>query len=199
VNHVNSKRQVGRPGVGGRGRPGEPLPDRMRQNTMRLSLRRAPSRAPYLLPAGLCAIALAACGSVASTANSGGSASSAASAASAGSTASAAAGAAAAKVSVIIEVTPRPGAKTEHWTLQCEPTGGTHPDAAAACRQLLAVKQPFSPVRHGMMCPMIVTGDETATIKGTWFGTPVDATFSQLSGCAAVRWQELGQVFNPVH
>ena len=164
---------------------------------MRLSLRRARSRAPYVLPTALCAIALAACGSVASTANSGGSASSAASA---GATAAAAAARArAAKVSVIIEVTPRPGAKAEHWTLQCEPTGGTHPDAAAACHQLLTVKQPFAPVRHGMMCPMIVTGEETATIKGTWFGTPVDATFSQLSGCAAVRWQELGQVFNPVH
>jgi hypothetical protein len=140
-------------------------------------------------------MALAACGSVASTANSGGSASSTASA---GATASATASAAAAKVSVIIEVTPRPGARAEHWTLQCEPTGGTHPDAAAACHQLLSVKQPFAPVRHGMMCPMIVTGEETATIRGTWFGTPVDATFSQLSGCAAVRWQELGQVFNPV-
>jgi hypothetical protein len=41
-------------------------------------------------------------------------------------------------------------------------------------------------------------GEQTATIEGTWFGTPVDATFSQLSGCAAVRWQELGQVLNPV-
>jgi hypothetical protein len=158
---------------------------------MRLSLRRARSCAPYVLPAALCAIALAACGSVASTANSGGSAGATA-------TASAGASAAAAKVSVTIEVTPRPGARAEHWTLQCEPTGGTHPDAAAACHQLLSVKQPFAPVRHGMMCPMIVTGEETATIRGTWFGTPVDATFSQLSGCAAVRWQELGQVFNPV-
>lgn len=64
---------------------------------------------------------------------------------------------------------------------------------------MLSVKQPFAPVRHGMMCPMIVTGEETATIRGTWFGTPVDATFSQFNGCVAVRWQELGQVFNPVH
>jgi hypothetical protein len=163
---------------------------------MRLSLRRARCSAPYVLPVGLCAIALAACGSVASTANSGGSASPATPASSA---TSATPRTAAAKVSVVIEVTPRPGARTEHWTLQCEPTGGTHPDAAGACHQLLTVKQPFSPVRHGMMCPMIATGEGTATIKGTWFGTPVDATFSQLSGCAAVRWEELGQVFNAVH
>jgi hypothetical protein len=138
----------------------------------------------------LCAVAVAACGSVTSPASPGGPASSGA---------SAAPSQAAAKVSVIVEVTPRSGAKVERWTLRCEPTGGTHPDAAAACHALLTATRPFAPIPRGVMCPMIVTGEQTATIKGTWFGTPVDATFSQLSGCAAVRWRELGQVFTPVH
>ena len=162
----------------------------MRQTGMRLFLRRARSRARYVLPVALCAVGVAACGSVTATANPGGPASS---------TAAATPSAAAAKVSLTIEVTPRPGAKTQRWTLRCEPTGGTHPDAADACHQLLTAQRPFAPIPHNIMCPMAVTGDQLATIKGTWFGTTVDATFSQASGCAAVRWKELGQVFTPIH
>jgi hypothetical protein len=134
----------------------------------------------------MCALAATACGSVAGTAKTAGPAS------------SAAPGAAAAKVSLLIEVTPRPGAKVQRWTLRCEPTGGTQPDAAAACHQLLTATRPFAPIPPGIMCPMVVTGEQTAVIKGTWFGSPVDETFSQLSGCAAVRWKELGQVFSPI-
>jgi Subtilisin inhibitor-like len=165
----------------------EPPPDRMRQITMGLSLRRARTRSPYLLGIALCALAMAACGSVAGPAKAGGSAS------------SATPSAAAAKVSLLVEVTPRPGARAERWTLRCEPTGGTHPDAAAACHQLLTTTRPFAPMPHGIMCPMIITGQQTAVIRGKWFGSEVDETFSQLSGCAALRWKELGQVFTPIH
>jgi Subtilisin inhibitor-like len=162
----------------------------MRQITMRFSSRRTRPGAPHVRPAarwlaslGLAAgsaVAVAACGSAAGP---GGPASP---------------GHAAARVSLIVEVTPRPGAKATRWTLQCEPAGGTHPDAAAACHQLLTAKRPFAPIARGVMCPMIVTGEQTATIRGSWFGAQVDATFSQLSGCAAMRWRELGQVFNPI-
>jgi hypothetical protein len=161
---------------------------------MRLSSRRAPSTrrasagARYLLPVTLCAIALAACGSEAGSASSGGPASSASPAAPA------------AKVALTITVTPRPGAHTRRWTLRCEPTGGTHPDADAACHQLLTAKDPFQPIPRNIMCPMIVTGEQKATVQGTWFGKPVDVSFSQLNGCASVRWNELGRVFGgPVH
>ena len=167
--------------------PREPPSHGMRQITMRLSLRRARTRGTYLLPVALCALAVAACGSGAGQAKAGGSAS------------PATPSAAAAKVSLVVEVTPRPGAKAERWTLQCEPTGGTHPDAAAACHQLLTATKPFAPLPHGIMCPMIVTGQQTVVIKGKWFGSQVDETFSQLSGCAALRWKELGQVFTPIH
>jgi hypothetical protein len=139
--------------------------------------------APWLM--ALCALAVAACGSAAGPAQAG---------------PASATPRPSAKVSLVIDVTPQPGAKAEHWTLQCEPTGGTHPDAAAACHQLLAAKRPFAPIPHGIMCPMIpATGQQTATVKGTWFGTPVDTTFSRLGSCAAVRWAELGQVFSPLH
>jgi Subtilisin inhibitor-like len=173
--------------------PREPPPDAMRQITMRLSWRRAHTSAPYVLSMALCAAAVAACGSGAGPASSGGSASSG------GAAASATPSAAAAKVSLLIEVTQTPGAKAERWTLQCEPTGGTQPNAAAACHQLLTATRPFAPIPRGIMCPMVTTGEQTAVIRGTWFGSPVDETFSQLSGCAAMRWKELGQVFSPIH
>ncbi len=103
-----------------------------------------------------------------------------------------------AKVSLTLSVTPSPGAAPEHWTLRCEPAGGTHPNAAAACRELLRLKNPFAPVPH--MCPMIPAdkGQAQATITGTYFGQPVSRTFTQ-NGCDAARWAMLGEVFSPVH
>jgi Subtilisin inhibitor-like len=195
---------------------------------MRFSLRRARSRAPHvpvalgpvvlgpvvlgpvvLATVTLATVALAGCGAVTSTARSGGPATAARATAAratpvpaapvpASSAPAAAPSQAGAKISVIVEVTSRPGAKVERWTLQCEPTGGTLPDPAAACHELLTATRPFAPMPRGIMCPMVVTGEQTATIRGSWLGVPVDATFSQLSDCGAMRWRELGQVFNPL-
>ncbi len=87
-----------------------------------------------------------------------------------------------------------PGASPERWTLRCDPTGGTHPDAKAACRQLLAAKNPFAPIPRGIMCPMIAAGPQRATISGIFFGQHVASNFSR-TGCEAARWSELGDVF----
>ena len=89
----------------------------------------------------------------------------------------------AAKVSLTVVVTPSPGATPQRWTLRCDPTGGTHPDAQAACRDLLGAKNPFAPIPHGFMCPMIVAGPQKATISGTFFGQHVASNFSKV-GCA---------------
>jgi Subtilisin inhibitor-like len=136
----------------------------------------------YLMLAALCVLAVAACGSVSSTG-----------------TAKPSHHAPAAKVSLNVVVTPSPGAKPKDWTLRCDPTGGTHPDAKAACRQLLAAKNPFAPLPRGIMCPMIVSGPQKATVTGTFFGRHVDGRFSRLNGCASIRWSQLGHVFGPVH
>jgi len=136
----------------------------------------------YLLLAALCLPVAAACGSVSGTG-----------------TAPPSHHPAAAKVVLSVTVTPRPGARPEHWTLRCDPTGGTHPDARAACRQLLAAKNPFAPIPRGIMCPMIVSGPQHARVTGTFFGQHVDGQFSRLDGCASVRWSELGDVFGTVH
>ena len=153
---------------------------------------RSPSRHPslrrkawtslrYVLPVAACAVAVAACGSAPSP-----------DAAPLVSTSPAA------KASLTVVVMPSPGAKPERWTLRCDPTGGTHPGAAAACKQLLAAKHPFAPIPRGIMCPMIAAGPQQARITGTWFGQHIDATFSRMNGCNAVRWSQLGDVFTPI-
>jgi hypothetical protein len=102
---------------------------------------------------------------------------------------------AAPKVSLNITVSSGPGSPAQHWTLTCDPVGGTHPDPAAACVSLLRVKGPFVPQKQtrGLECPMILASSKEATIQGTYFGQPVDTTIRD-GGCQLSRWAELGQV-----
>jgi hypothetical protein len=141
--------------------------------------------AGYLLLATLSLLALAACGSAAAPTGS------------AAAPSSSPSHSPAAKVSLTVVVRAHPGAKPQRWTLTCDPVGGTHPHAQAACRQLLGAKNPFAPIPRGIMCPMIPAGPQTGTaqVSGTYFGKPVSGTFSRQSPCGATRWAELGVVF----
>jgi Subtilisin inhibitor-like len=142
---------------------------------------RARASARSILIAAVCAAAVTACGSTQAT---GGSA--------AGHTA---AGAHAARVSLTIQVTGKAGTKPKHWTLRCDPAGGTHPDPQAACGVLMHAKSPFAAVPDHAMCPMIRVGTKTATVKGTWFGKHIDTSFTR-NGCGLLRWKKVGQIFN---
>jgi hypothetical protein len=81
------------------------------------------------------------------------------------------------------------------YELRCAPTGGTHPDAAAACSRLDEVagegRDPFSPVPSDRMCTQIYGGPATAHITGSWRGRAVDATFDRRNGCEIARWRDL--------
>jgi len=145
---------------------------------MKRDLLRVRNGARYLLIAVICAAAATACGS--KPAPSGGAAS---------------APAPAPKVSLDITVSTTPNAPVKHWTLKCEPTGGTHPNPAAACAVLLKAKNPFAPLPKGIMCPMIRVGTKTAIVKGTYFGKHVDTKFTP-GGCDLAKWNQVGQIFN---
>jgi len=160
----------------------EPTMDGERPIGMRFRTLRVAAGARYLLMAAVCAAAATACGSL--------HASSPASPAGAGQFAAVRPAA----VSLVIKVTG-PGAPPRRWTLRCDPVGGTHPDAAKACRVLLHAKNPFAPSPRGPMCPVNAIGARTAIVTGTWFGHPVDATFIQ-SGCGLPRWTKISQIFN---
>jgi len=47
-------------------------------------------------------------------------------------------------------------------------------------------------------CTQIFGGPETATIKGTLRGEPVDASFSRSDGCEVARWDKLKPLFDQV-
>ena len=103
-----------------------------------------------------------------------------------------------AKVHLTISVKSGPNATPRTWTLTCQPTSATgagHPDAAAACAQLLKAKSPFATIKPHQMCPMIVTGKQTATVTGTFMGKHINAKFNQI-GCGVLRWNKLGQIFH---
>lgn len=144
---------------------------------MKRDLPRVRNGARYLLIAAICAAAATACGSKPAPAGAG------------------SAPAPAPKVSLDITVSTTPSAPTKHWTLQCEPSGGTHPDPAAACAVLLKAKNPFAPLPKGIMCPMIRVGTKTAIIKGTYLGKHVDIKLSP-GGCQLAQWEKIGQIFN---
>jgi len=100
----------------------------------------------------------------------------------------------AAKVSLAITVTNGPGSKPVHWTLRCDPPGGTHPDPARTCRVLLAVKDPFAPRPIHVMCPMIMESSRQAVVTGTWFGRPINRVVID-GGCDIGLWSKIGPIF----
>ena len=82
--------------------------------------------------------------------------------------------------------------------LQCGPagpTGGTHPDPAAACERLDELagngQDPFAPVPDGTFCTMQYGGTATAHITGTWHGRAIDASYRLTNGCEISRWRQL--------
>lgn len=95
--------------------------------------------------------------------------------------------------SLDITISGLPGGAAEHWTLTCDPAGGTHPAAAATCAGLAQPADPFAPPAHGTMCPAIVVGPAKATITGVWRGRPVHLTLTE-SGCDLITWNRLSQL-----
>jgi hypothetical protein len=89
-----------------------------------------------------------------------------------------------------------PGGQARHWSLRCNPAGGTMPDAAAACRLLATDATILHPRRAThIMCPMIVANARTFTITGTWHGTKLHEVVTD-GGCDLRRWSMMAQIFN---
>lgn len=80
------------------------------------------------------------------------------------------------------------------WTLTCDPAGGSHPEPAAACAALARARDPFAPVPRDRICTEIYGGPAVATLRGTYRGQPVDATYTRTDGCEISRWENLGPV-----
>ena len=65
-------------------------------------------------------------------------------------------------------------------------------DAAADSKECAALAEmklkTFEPVPANIACTQQYGGPETATVKGTLRGEPVDARFSRVNGCEIARW-----------
>ncbi len=130
--------------------------------------------APRVLPAAACLVAAAACGSATQSAS--------------------ANDPIIPRVSLSVTVSGTPGSPAQHWTLTCDPAGGTHPDPAAACADLLRTGDPVvAPQPKGLECPMILASSKVAVIQGTYFGRRVNTTIRD-GGCDFSLWARLGQV-----
>lgn len=103
------------------------------------------------------------------------------------------------KTDLTVTVTPKPGATPEKWRLTCDPNGGNHPNAAAACAKLskLSAKVIDGKRDPNRMCTQQYGGPEKATVTGTFKGEKVDGSFSRINGCEISRWQSMGTVFQP--
>ncbi len=81
-------------------------------------------------------------------------------------------------------------------TLTCDPPGGDHPDPAAACRDLAAQDDPFAPVPADAFCTEQYGGPQTATVRGSYQGQPVDLSLSRVDGCRIAQWDRLGALLS---
>jgi Subtilisin inhibitor-like len=149
-----------------------------------------------------CALLAAACGSAAAPGSASGpgtsgtsaSGSSTASAGTSGSGSGSAGTTSAAKVSLDVTFAASPTTAGRHFTLRCDPAGGTAPDAATACSKLLSGKNLFGPKPAHVMCPMIMSTAGRATVTGTYLGKKVHETIVD-GGCDLGRYQQLKQIF----
>lgn len=103
-----------------------------------------------------------------------------------------------ARSSLTISVAATHGATPRRWTLTCSPAGGTHPHPQTACATLGSVKDPFAPVPPHIMCTMIFSGPQTASITGTWDGKRVSASYARDNGCQTARWDKLATVLDGI-
>lgn len=100
------------------------------------------------------------------------------------------------KTSLTITLVSDEGVDPKVTTLTCDPAGGDNPQPAQACAALKkAGAKVFKPVPKSQVCSMLYGGPQTATVKGTYDGSKVDATFKRTNGCEVDRWEKLGTTF----
>ena len=87
-----------------------------------------------------------------------------------------------------------PSASVADLTVEVEPGGKTATvtcDVPDDCPEIDGLDpKVFEPTPGNLACTQQYGGPETATVKGTFKGEPVDAKFSRQNGCEIARWQD---------
>jgi hypothetical protein len=82
--------------------------------------------------------------------------------------------------------------KVTTWRLTCDPVGGDHPDAEAACRALEENGAAALPaVPKDRVCTQNMGGPQSATVTGAWRGREIVSHLSLGNGCEIARWKAL--------
>jgi hypothetical protein len=79
-------------------------------------------------------------------------------------------------------------------TLELSCADGDKSDACVVASKLTA--SDLEPTPADTACTQIYGGPETATIKGTLNGEPVDAKFSRTDGCEIKRWETVSPLLD---
>jgi hypothetical protein len=91
-----------------------------------------------------------------------------------------------ADVTVTVDSDGHGAAKPKSVSVKCGPATDSKECAAVA-----EIKpEVFEPVPGDTACTQQYGGPETATVKGTVRGKPVDASFSRVNGCEISRWKQ---------
>ena len=92
---------------------------------------------------------------------------------------------------VYVDDARRPSERV-HWSLRCDPVGGTLPRRVAACRELARVGwRAFEPVPPDIACIEIFGGPQVAIVSGRVDGHRVWARLSRVDGCQIGRWERV--------
>jgi hypothetical protein len=101
-----------------------------------------------------------------------------------------------ANVSLRFQENTGPGTPVlKHWTLSCQPSGGSQANAATACTALLKMKNPFAPLPSAVACPMILLSSKKILVTGTWFRARVHRVVVD-GGCDVALFSKLDKLFS---
>jgi len=98
------------------------------------------------------------------------------------------------QLSIAVYPQGRNSTAVHHYELRCDPTGGTAPKPARACRVLASLVRPFAPVPAGEVCAQIALGPQEAVVTGRVRGRRVWARLSVRDSCQIERWRRLADV-----
>jgi hypothetical protein len=90
------------------------------------------------------------------------------------------------------------GASSLHviFSLHCPAGAASSASEHAACARLSRLNESsFAPVPRETICAQVYGGPQTAHVKGTIEGEPVEAFFNRGNGCEIARWEALGFLF----
>ncbi|QQQ78793.1 hypothetical protein IOD16_10320 [Saccharothrix sp. 6-C] len=81
------------------------------------------------------------------------------------------------------------GPVAREYRLTCDPDGGTHPRARAACDAIRTSPGTIEPPPPTANCYDRVFGPQRAEVSGLLAGVEVAASFSRVNSCEEDRWQ----------